>query len=165
MCGPHRGRFRAVNLSASGSYVFVIGRRGDMFTRLYDFDISGHDPVFFKLLLRGPARQGRRRADPAARPRRWVEQPKIPGTITSAISIHKVGVDAIHRILRVEGARGGADRLLGARRRRARARAAGRFHATGLPLTGRRAATTRAATPRRAASGAARTRATGCTPG
>ena len=65
MCGPHRGRFRAVNLSASGSYVFVIGRRGDMFTRLYDFDISGHDGLL-PVLLRGSARQGRRRADPAA---------------------------------------------------------------------------------------------------
>src|SRR3954452_8090730 len=47
MCGPHRGRFKAVNLSASGSFVFVIGHRGDLFMRLYDFDISGHDPAFF----------------------------------------------------------------------------------------------------------------------
>ena len=65
MCGPMRGRFRAVELSASGSYVFVIGRRGDMWTRFYDFDIAGHDPVFFQLLLRRPARRGRRRPDPA----------------------------------------------------------------------------------------------------
>src|SRR5262245_47395216 len=34
MCGPQRDRFRAVDMAASGSTVFVIGRRGDMFTRL-----------------------------------------------------------------------------------------------------------------------------------
>src|SRR4051812_20601876 len=42
-CGPLRGRLRAVNLWASGSTLFVIGKRGDMFTRIYDFDLSGHD--------------------------------------------------------------------------------------------------------------------------
>ncbi len=46
MCGPYRSRFRAVNLSASGSQIFVIGAHGDLFTRLYDFDLAGHDEVF-----------------------------------------------------------------------------------------------------------------------
>ena len=36
----------------------------------------------------------------------WVKQPKIPGKITTAISVEKTGVDAVHRILRVEGERG-----------------------------------------------------------
>ena len=106
MCGPHRGRFKAVNLSASGSFVFVIGRRGDMFTRFYDFDISGHDPVFFNYSYED--QRGKGDGSPIQLPAaRWVEQPKIPGRITPAISIHKVGVDSIHRILRVEGKRDG----------------------------------------------------------
>ena len=83
MCGPHRGRFRAVNLSASGSFVFVIGRRGDMFTRLYDFDISGHDPVFFSYSYED--QRGKGDGSPIQLPaERWTEQPKIPGAITSA---------------------------------------------------------------------------------
>lgn len=136
MCGPHRGRFKAVNLSASGSYVFVIGRRGDMFTRLYDFDISGHDPVFFSYSYED--QRGKGDGAPIQLPAaRWVEQPKIRGTITSQISIHKTGVDAIHRILRVEGRR---DRSTGYWERdtawpKTRPWA---FHRTGLPLTAKR---------------------------
>jgi hypothetical protein len=102
MCGPYRGRFRAVNLSASGSTIFVIGPRGDMFTRLYDFDLSGHDRFFFRYSYanqRG-AGDGAPIQLPAAG---WVHHPKVPGPITSAISIHKVGRDTVHRIMRVGG--------------------------------------------------------------
>ncbi len=106
MCGPHRGRFRAVNLSASGSYVFIVGRHGDLFTRFYDFDISGHDPVFFTYSYEDQTGNGD--GSPIQLPAEpWTEQPKIPGEITSSISIHKTGVDSLHRILRVEGRRGG----------------------------------------------------------
>ena len=79
MCGPHRGRFRAVNLSAGGSFVFVVGPRGDMFTRLYDFDISGHDPVFFRYSYEDQRGKGDG-APIQLPPARWVEQPKIRGT-------------------------------------------------------------------------------------
>ena len=135
MCGPHRGRFKSVNLSASGSFVFVIGRRGDLFTRLYDFDISGHDPIFFQYSYED--QRGKGDGAPIQLPAaRWTEQPKIPGTITSQISIHKVGTDAIHRILRVEGRRHGRtgywERDVAAPKRDGWA-----FHATGLPLTGK----------------------------
>ena len=154
MCGPHRGRFRAVNLSASGSFVFLVGRRGDLFTRLYDFDISGHDPVFFKYAYEDQSGAGE--GAPIQLPAEpWAEQPKIPGRITDAISIHKEGPGTVHRILRVEG-RSGGDRLLGARRRRAARRG------LGVPRD-RRAArgpagcATRRATPRPAGSGPART--------
>jgi len=106
-CGPHRGRFRAVNLSTSGSHLFVIGARGDMFTRLYDFDISGHDPVFFSYSYED--QRGKGDGAPIQLPAEpWAEQPKVPGVITDAISIHKVGFGGIHRMLRVEGSSDGA---------------------------------------------------------
>ena len=133
MCGPHRGRFRAVNLSAAGSYVFVIGRFGDMFTRLYDFDISGHDPIFFDYSYEDQRGKGDG-APIQLPPAGWTRQPKIHGRITSAISIDKVGVDSVHRILRVEGVRRGHTGFW--QRDLASPRAEGwRFHRTGAPLT------------------------------
>src|SRR5439155_381971 len=103
--GPERGRVRAVDMSASGSTVFVINRFGDMFTRLYDFDISGPDSFFLDYSYEDQ----RGVQDPAIQlpPEPWREQPKIPGRITGAISIEKVGLGSIHRTLRVEGVHGG----------------------------------------------------------
>jgi len=46
MCGPQRGRFRAVAMSAAASTVFVMNSAGAMYTRLYDFDMSGADSFF-----------------------------------------------------------------------------------------------------------------------
>ncbi len=106
MCGPKRGRFRAVNISGSGSHLFVIGRHGDMFTRLYDFDVSGLDPIFFDYTYED--QRGKGDGSPIQLPAEpWKRQPKIPGQITSAISISKLGIDAIHGTLRVEGVRRG----------------------------------------------------------
>jgi hypothetical protein len=132
MCGPYRGRFRAVNLSASGSYVAVIGPRGDVFTRLYDFDISGLDPVFFKYSYED--QRGKGDGAPIQLPGApWVRQPKIRGAITSTISIEKTGVGALHRIVRVEGRRNGVTGFW--ERDTAAPVAEGwTFHATGLPL-------------------------------
>ncbi|HWI70805.1 MAG TPA: hypothetical protein VNT55_02540 [Baekduia sp.] len=137
MCGPHRGRFRAVNLSASGSTVFVIGAHGDVYTRLYDFDLAGHDAVFFDYSYE-PQRRGDASAPIQLPSPGWVRQPKVPGAITSAISVAKTGTGAVHRTLRVEG--------LDARGRTgywekdiiSASPSAWRFHATGRPLQGRR---------------------------
>jgi hypothetical protein len=132
-CGPQRGRFRAVALSGSGSHLAVLGAHGDLFTRLYDFDISGHDPVFFSYAYedqrgKGAAAKIQLPAEP------WARQPKIPGEITSAVSIHKTGQGAIHAIRRVEGRREGRTGFW--ERDIADPPAAGwRFRATGLPLT------------------------------
>ena len=136
MCGPHRGRFKAINVSASGSYVFVIGRYGDMYTRLYDFDISGHDPVFFRYSYED--QRGKGDGAPIQLPAEpWKRQPPIPGAITDEISIHKVGVDALHRIIRVEGEQGG--RTGWWERDTADPPEAGwTFHPSGLPLRGTR---------------------------
>lgn len=133
LCGPHRGRFRAVALSAGGSFVFVAGSRGDLFTRLYDFDIAGHNAVFFQYSYED--QRGKGDGSPIQLPgARWVEQPKIPGRITSAISVHKTGTGTEHRILRVEGRRGGTT---GYWERDVATADPWAFHPTGLPLRGR----------------------------
>jgi len=135
MCGPDRGRFKAVNLSAGGSEVFVIGRHGDMFTRLYDFDLSGYDSVFFSYSY--DDQRGKGDGSPIQLPAEpWAQQPKIPGTITSTISVHKTGRDAVHRALRVEGKQGGETGFW--ERDVASPPSSGwTFHATGMPLTGK----------------------------
>ena len=134
MCAPHRGRLRSRAISASGSTVFVINRFGDMFTRLYDFDISGHNSFFLDYAYEDQ----RGLADPLiqipAEP--WKEQPKIPGRITSSISIAKRGTGSVHRTLRVEGRRGGRAGYWEKDVVRRGSRA-WRFVATGDPLSGR----------------------------
>ncbi|MCB0859631.1 MAG: hypothetical protein KDB54_03170 [Solirubrobacterales bacterium] len=101
VCGPRRGTFRISNLAASGSVLFVIGSHGDMYTRLWDFDIAGLDNAFFDYSyadqrgVENPAIQL-----PGAH---WVQQPKIHGKITNRISIFTVGRGTLHRTLRVEG--------------------------------------------------------------
>ncbi|MBW3084423.1 hypothetical protein KEM60_00610 [Austwickia sp. TVS 96-490-7B] len=116
--GPMGGRFKSQAISASGSTIFVTNKYGDMYTRLYDFDVSGGDTAFFryswqdqrgkpsivdqtkeKLNLKYAAIQL-----PAPD---WVHQPKIPGKITSRISIHSTGAGSHNRELRVEGSDGG----------------------------------------------------------
>lgn len=137
MCGPVRSRFRAVNLSASGSTVFVVGRHGDLYTRLFDFDLSGSDGVFFRYSYE-PQKRGDASAPIQLPSPAWVHQPKVPGAITSAISVEKAGTGAIHRTLRVEG--------LDARGRTGywekdiikTSSSAWRFHRTGRPLSGKR---------------------------
>ena len=148
MCGPYRGRFRAVNLSSSGSFVFLVGPNGDLFTRLYDFDISGHDPLFFSYSYED--QRGKGDGAPIQLPAAgWVRQPKIPGRITSAISIHKVGTAAVHRTLRVEGL--DAQRHTGYWEKDVTERAASawRFHRTDRPLSAKRLHNPRADTSKR----------------
>ena len=147
MCGPHRGRFKAVNLSASGSYVFVIGRRGDMFTRFYDFDISGHDPVFFDYSYED--QRGKGDGAPIQLPAaRWVEQPKIPGRITVGDLDPQ---DGRRRRPPHPARRGQAQGETGYWERDvADPRADGwKFHASGLPLTRKRLRNPRRDTSRR----------------
>ncbi|MFB8004292.1 hypothetical protein [Nocardia sp. NPDC056000] len=123
MPGPLDGRFRAINLSAAGSTTFLINEFGDMYTRLWDFDISGSDTVFFSYsyedqtahdtapnnfegefarfsFLRPFFSQYANIQLPAPS---WIQQPKIPGEITSTISIHQTGGRSFERELRVEG--------------------------------------------------------------
>ncbi len=100
-CGPLRGRFKGVNLNTSGSTLMTINCYGDIFTRHYDFDLAGNNEVFFQYAFEDQ----RGVANPKIQlpSYDWVQQPKIPGEITHNISIHKVGKNLVHRIMRVEG--------------------------------------------------------------
>jgi hypothetical protein len=113
--GPHRGRFVASSLSASGSTVFVINKHGDMYTRLWDFDIAGEDTTFFKYSyddqrgIKAPAKIPNYLEAWLTYPavqlpiRPWQAQPKIKGRITDQISISKHDKGCVQRTLRVAG--------------------------------------------------------------
>jgi hypothetical protein len=148
MCGPLRGRFRAASLSTSGSFVFVAGPNGDLFTRFYDFDISGHNSVFFQYSYED--QRGKGDGAPIQLPAvGWVKHPKIPGRITSAISIHKVGTGAVHRTLRVEGLDAAGHTGYWEKDVTERAAGAWRFHRTDRPLSAKPIPNPRADTSRR----------------
>ncbi|MBN8867368.1 MAG: hypothetical protein J0H98_07425 [Solirubrobacterales bacterium] len=101
--GPRRGTFRMSNLAASGSVLFVIGNHGDMYTRLWDFDIAGLDNVFFPYSYEDQRGRGGEDGPIQLPGAHWVQQPKIDGKITNRISITTVGRGTEHRTLRVEG--------------------------------------------------------------
>lgn len=101
VCGPERGTRVMKGLSGSGSSVIVITDGGEVYTRLYEFDVSGANSMFFDYswqdqegvaapLMQLPAPD-------------WVRQPRIPGRVTDRISLRQVAPDTRHRILRVEG--------------------------------------------------------------
>ncbi len=116
--GPVGGRFRSIALSSSASTTFVTNKYGDMYTRNFDFDGSGSDSIFFRYSWDDQA--GKPTAPNSAfeswfkgyaavqlPAQDWVHQPKIPGEITSAISVHSTGIGPDARELRVAGRRGG----------------------------------------------------------
>ncbi len=99
ICGPERGAFQAVNMSTSGSFLFLINKYGDMYTRFYDFDIGGADFIF-------PSSwedQSDKLIPAIQIPSAWIKHPKISGDITDRISIHKIGRNCVNRTMRVEG--------------------------------------------------------------
>ncbi len=103
---PLKGRFVATNLSASSSTVFIINDSGEMYTRLYDYDNAGENPVFSYTYR--PRKIKTTDSGCIFRPRKlpaelWKEQPKIDGLITKQIAIVQNGIGNAGRELRVEG--------------------------------------------------------------
>ena len=99
ICGPQRGTFRAVNISASASTMFVVGEQGKLYTRLYDFDTGGENRLLtYSYIIEGPS--GTTRKLPAEG---WRAQPDPPGRITPRITIFQDGQGNAARVLRVEG--------------------------------------------------------------
>lgn len=145
ICGPERGRFFIHAASASGSTTFVMGKYGDMYTRVYDFDLSGHDNMFkYSYEDQTQVRQIPNLPQPLyvlfnatqlpAYP--WLKQPKIPGRITNRLSIHKIGKGVTHRILRVEGWNSSGDTGFYEKEMTNTHPDAWIFHPTDLPIEG-----------------------------
>jgi hypothetical protein len=102
ICGPQRGTFTAINLSASASTIMLISASGEIQTRLYDFDTAGeNDLLTYSYITEGP--NGTTRALP---PEPWRVQPPVPGRVTAKITIFQTGEGNAARTLRVEGQRG-----------------------------------------------------------
>ena len=112
--GPVGGRFISESISSSGSVTFVMNRFGDMYTRKYDLDLAGsnHIPGRYTWQEQGdlpsaPNQLEERIDDSYAAislpAEDWQHQPKVPGTITSRISISQTGPTMEDMELRVEG--------------------------------------------------------------
>ena len=136
---PYRGRFQAVRVSSSGSTHFIINRYGDMYTRLFDFDISGLDALF----MPSTYEDQHGAADPLIQlpAEDWRLQPKIDtahgrASITDRISITKTGRNCVHRLLRVEGTNAYGSTGYYEKDLRETSSAAWVFHRTDLPLQG-----------------------------
>ncbi|MCK9458976.1 MAG: hypothetical protein M0R80_04995 [Proteobacteria bacterium] len=105
ICGPERGTFRAVNISASASTMFLVGEQGRLYTRLYDFDTGGENSLLtYSYVIEGAS--GTTRKLPAES---WRPQPDPPGRITPRITIFQDGQGNAARVLRVEGTMGEID--------------------------------------------------------
>lgn len=74
---PKRNGFVAQGLSASGSTLFVIDSQGEMWTRRWDFDMSGGDAPFF------PSAYDRRPAPVASL--KWLVDSALPGSKNVAL--------------------------------------------------------------------------------
>jgi hypothetical protein len=113
---PERGAYSGVNISASGSLVMLIDRRGRIYTRLVDFDSLGGNPGItysYERLERGYTSTGlwalARGLFPmfldvrSLPPEPWRRQPDVPGPITRVIAVLQNGDGNAARELRVEG--------------------------------------------------------------
>lgn len=110
---PFKSRFQVESLSAAGSVIFITNKYGDMYTKLYDYDVRGADAAQFRYTWDNnelpPAPDAlTHRLDRSTAPIKipgedWLHQPKIPGTITNRISIHTTAPSSNNRELRVEG--------------------------------------------------------------
>jgi len=103
VCGPRRGTVPLASLSASGSTVFTASRRSELFTRIYDFDVSGANTVFgtYTWQQDRPASDTRWQLPGP----QWVRQPLPPRRllVTDRLTIAKTGTKPGDRVLRIEG--------------------------------------------------------------
>lgn len=101
VCGPERGTLPMVGLSGSGSTVMVITADGEIYTRVYEFDVSGANSVLLDYSWRDQ--------DEVEQPLiqlpapGWVHHPRVPGTVTDRISLRKLSPGTEHRVMRIEG--------------------------------------------------------------
>ncbi|MEC7984831.1 MAG: hypothetical protein VX278_06690, partial [Myxococcota bacterium] len=108
-CGPFRSRLKIQSLSSSGSTMFVISEKGDMFTRYWNYNTSGASaPTNLYTLDPERSKPGNFFTTRLLPTEPWYQQPPINGQITDRISIFSTGHAGNQaRLLRVEGKKGG----------------------------------------------------------
>lgn len=101
VCGPERGTVLMAGLSGSGSTAMVVSAEGEIYTRLYEFDVSGGNAVFLDYSWQDQSGE----AAPKIQlpPPDWVHHPRVPGRITDRLSLRKLPPGSEHRLMRVEG--------------------------------------------------------------
>ncbi len=100
---PEKGSFIASNMAISGSTIFLINEAGEMYTRLYDYDTSGQNPVLAYSYKRENRMKSSRRMVRSLPNEDWKKQPEITGFITNSITIFQTGQGNSSFELRVEG--------------------------------------------------------------
>lgn len=101
VCGPERGTVSIAGLAGSGSTVMVVTADGRIFTRLYEFDVSGANT--FLLDYSWQDQEGVENPLIQLPAPGWIEHPRVPGEITDRLSLRKISPGTEHRIMRVEG--------------------------------------------------------------
>ena len=100
---PNQGTFIASNMAVSGSTIFLINAAGEMYTRLYDYDTSGQNPVLAYSYKREKRKSSSRKMVRSLPNESWRKQPNIDAKITNSITIFQTGKGNSSFELRVEG--------------------------------------------------------------
>ncbi|MDM4770645.1 hypothetical protein [Solimonas sp. SE-A11] len=101
VCGPERGTAVIAGLSGSGSTAMIVTATGEIYTRLYEFDVSGGNAVLLDYSWQDQSGVESPKIQLPAPD--WVRQPNVPGRITDRISLRKLPPGSEHRLMRVEG--------------------------------------------------------------
>ena len=101
VCGPERGTVVMAGLSGSGSTAMVVGADGEIWTRLYEFDVSGGNAVLLDYSWQDQSGLESPKIQLPAPD--WIRHPRVPGAITDRISLRKLTPGTEHRVMRVEG--------------------------------------------------------------
>jgi hypothetical protein len=101
VCGPERGTVVMAGLSGSGSTAMVISSEGEIYTRLYEFDVSGGNAVFLDYAWQDQSGIDAPKIQLPAPD--WIRHPRVPGQVTDRISLRKLPPGTEHRLMRVEG--------------------------------------------------------------
>lgn len=105
ICGPERGTFQALDVSASASTMFLVGAGGELYTRLYDFDTGGENPLYtYSYIVGADGSTTRRLPDEGWRRHTDISE----GRVLPRVSIHQDGQGNAARVLRVQGELDGA---------------------------------------------------------
>lgn len=135
VCGPERGTVVMAGLSGSGSTAMIVSSRGEIYTRLYEFDVSGGNAVFLDYSWQDQS--GVAQPKIQLPPPDWIPHPRVPGRITDRISLRKLPPGTEHRVMRIEGMDASGNTGYWEKDQADLRSNAWRFVVTGEPLQGR----------------------------